>query len=173
MRHNSKRRARNAEAGELVSDGSWSGLKDFKACTSERGAVRRWRKGLAQDRAIQVRLAQARVAHLATADAQGRPHVVPVCFVHDGIRFYTPLDLKPKRVRPANLVRVRNVQANPNVALLIDEYSEDWNLLWYVLIRGEAAVLNKGKEYDKAHLLSSSLIHQFQRNKRPVNFHDA
>ncbi len=37
-----------------------------------------------------------RVARLATADAEGHPHLVPVCYAFDGERFYTPLDEKPK-----------------------------------------------------------------------------
>lgn len=95
-----------------------------------------------QNDAIEAKLKEARVARLATADAQGRPHVVPVCFAYDGRAFYIALDLKPKRVRPARLARVRNLQANPNVALLLDHYGEDWDQLWYVLIRGTAALLS-------------------------------
>ena len=54
-------------------------------------------------------IASQRVARLATADAQGRPHVVPVCFAFDSERFYIPLDSKPKSVAPTRLKRVRNI----------------------------------------------------------------
>lgn len=90
---------------------------------------------------VRARLARARVARLATVDVRGRPHLVPVCFVYDGRAFYTPLDAKPKRVAPRKLARVRNLRAHPGVALLVDDYREDWKRLWYVLVRGRAALL--------------------------------
>ncbi len=90
------------------------------------------------------------MARLATVDAAGRPHLIPVCFVYDGRFFYTPLDLKPKRVPPERLARVRNIRANPNVALLVDGYHDDWERLWYVLVRGKAALVERGPEHPKA-----------------------
>src|SRR5580700_11455254 len=91
--------------------------------------------------AVRARLEDARVARLATADARLRPHVVPVCFVYDGKVFYTAIDQKPKRVTPERLTRLRNILAVPQVALLIDQYDEDWAQLWYILIRGKAKLL--------------------------------
>jgi PPOX class probable F420-dependent enzyme len=66
---------------------------------------------------------------------------VPVCFACDASDLYTALDRKPKRFPPERLARVRNIRMNPNVALLVDEYLEDWSRLWYVLVRGRAAVM--------------------------------
>ena len=83
-----------------------------------------------------------RVARLATADAVGRPVVIPICYVFDGIAFYSAIDQKPKRVNPMRLQRVQNIRANPNVALVIDDYSENWSELAYVLIRGVAEIIN-------------------------------
>ena len=40
-----------------------------------------------------------RVGRLATADEEGRPHVVPICYAYDGRRIYTALDLKPSQAR--------------------------------------------------------------------------
>jgi PPOX class probable F420-dependent enzyme len=54
---------------------------------------------------------------------------------------YTALDRKPKRVSPERLVRVRNIRARPQVALLMDHYREDWSQLWYALIRGRARLV--------------------------------
>ena len=71
--------------------------------------------------AVQRMLKQARVARLATLDTEGRPHIVPVCFVYDGKAFYTAIDQKPKRVSPDRLVRMQNIRAISRVALLIDE----------------------------------------------------
>jgi PPOX class probable F420-dependent enzyme len=82
-----------------------------------------------------------RVARLATADADGNPHVIPVCYAFDGARFYTPLDEKPKRVAGDRLRRVSNIAARPAVALVIDRYDDDWSRLGYVLVRGHAALL--------------------------------
>src|SRR5438128_2679201 len=82
-----------------------------------------------------------RVARLATADADGSPHVVPVCYAFDGIRFYTPLDEKPKRVAASKLRRVRNIEARHEASLLIDQYDDDWSRLGYVLVYGHAEVV--------------------------------
>lgn len=95
-------------------------------------------------------LARARVAHLATADAAGQPHVVPIVFVVLDGRLYSPLDAKPKRVAVARLRRVRNLLANPRVAVVVDHYGEDWGRLGYVLWTGRASVLQAGDEAARA-----------------------
>lgn len=95
-------------------------------------------------------LSEQRVARLATADASGAPHVVPICFVCDGAHLYSALDLKPKRVPDRRLKRVRNILQNPKVAIVADRYSEDWNELAYVLIHGEAAILENEAERRRA-----------------------
>jgi PPOX class probable F420-dependent enzyme len=92
----------------------------------------------------------ARVAHLATADAKGQPHVIPVCFVFDGKNFYSTVDEKPKRVAPQKLKRIRNILENPQVSLVIDHYNEDWRKLTYVLLFGEARVLTSGVKHRNA-----------------------
>ena len=89
-------------------------------------------------------IAVHRVARLATADASGSPHVIPVCYAFDGVHIYSALDLKPKRVESRRLKRVRNILANPRVALVIDDYSEDWSALAYVLVHGTAELLDGG-----------------------------
>jgi PPOX class probable F420-dependent enzyme len=100
--------------------------------------------------AIQKRLKVARVARLATLDARNRPHIVPICFAYDGKFLYTALDQKPKRVPPERLARVRNIRAAPRVALLIDQYEDDWTQLWYVLIRGKAKLIPKSAQKEHA-----------------------
>jgi PPOX class probable F420-dependent enzyme len=101
---------------------------------------------------LRAKLEQARVARLATLDRRCGPHIVPICFVYDGNVFYTAIDQKPKRVTPERLARMRNIAANPQVALLIDEYKEDWTQLWYILIRGQAKLIpaREGKERAQA-----------------------
>src|SRR5262245_61241844 len=83
-----------------------------------------------------------RVAHLATANATCEPLVVPVCFAFDGECFFTPIDDKPRTVSASTLRRVQNILINPNVTLLLDDYSEDWSKLSYLLIRGTARILD-------------------------------
>jgi PPOX class probable F420-dependent enzyme len=101
-------------------------------------------------RVLQKKLKQARVARLATVDARGRPHVVPICFVYDGAVFYTAVDRKPKRVKAERLARVRNIAATHQAALLVDEYFGDWTRLWYVLVRGRAEKVEGTAERTRA-----------------------
>jgi PPOX class probable F420-dependent enzyme len=82
-----------------------------------------------------------RVARLATADAEGHPHIVPVCYAFDGIRFYIPLDEKPKKVDESKLRRVRNIEARHEASLLIDQYDDDWSRLGFILAHGHAGLL--------------------------------
>lgn len=91
--------------------------------------------------ALRKKITLAPVARLATMDAKGRPHIVPICFAYDGKVFFTAVDRKPKRVPSQRLVRVRNIREVSRAALLIDEYNEDWTQLWYVLIRGNAKLI--------------------------------
>jgi PPOX class probable F420-dependent enzyme len=81
----------------------------------------------------------APVARLATVDATGRPHLVPICFVLEGDTVYTAVDEKPKRSR--RLKRLANIEANPHVEVLIDHYDEDWSRLWWVRLRGVARIV--------------------------------
>jgi len=87
-----------------------------------------------------------RVARLATVDAAGAPHVIPICYAVLGECFYFIIDEKPKRTR-TGLKRLRNIAANPQVALVIDDYDEDWTRLAYLLVQGHAAVVEERGEY--------------------------
>ncbi|MEV6165854.1 TIGR03668 family PPOX class F420-dependent oxidoreductase [Streptomyces sp. NPDC052052] len=84
------------------------------------------------------RFAVARVAHLATADAAGRPHLVPVVFALDGDVVVLAVDHKPKRT--IRLKRLANIAANPSVCLLTDHYEDDWDRLWWARADGRARV---------------------------------
>ena len=99
---------------------------------------------------IKAKLKEARVARLATLDAQGHPHIVPICFAYDGRILYTAVDRKPKRVAPERLARLRHIQAEPQVALLIDQYEEDWTQLWYILVRGKAKLIPNSLPRERA-----------------------
>ncbi len=96
------------------------------------------------------RVAQARVARLATADADGRPHVVPMVFAlasgkdasetRCGDTVYSAVDAKPKR--SAALRRLANIAANPRLAVLVDHYEDDWDALWWVRADGTGRTLD-------------------------------
>src|SRR5260370_16343697 len=75
-----------------------------------------------------------RVARLATADSDGHPYIVPVCYAFDGTRFYTPLDEKPKRVDVSKLRRVRNIEARHEASLLIVPYYDHWPRFRFLLV---------------------------------------
>jgi len=93
-------------------------------------------------------LREARVGRLATADAAGRPLVVPVCYAFDGVRCYSAVDAKPKRTR--NLRRLSNIAENPAVSLVVDRWDEDWSQLCWVIVEGRAEVLTSGAQFSRA-----------------------
>lgn len=93
-------------------------------------------------------LREARVGRLATADAGGRPLVVPVCYVFDGTRCFSAVDGKPKSTR--NLRRLRNIADNPQVSLVVDVWDEDWSRLAWVIVEGRAEVLETGPAFTRA-----------------------
>lgn len=72
---------------------------------------------------------------------------MPIVYAFDGERLFTPIDAKPKRVGPRRLQRVRNIQANPHVAVIVDQYSDDWRKLAWVQVRGRALLVESGGEY--------------------------
>ena len=80
-----------------------------------------------------------RVARLATIDADGSPHVVPICFALDGDTLYTAVDEKPKSTRA--LKRLANIEANPQVEVVVDGWDENWSRLWWVRLSGVARVV--------------------------------
>lgn len=119
---------------------------------------------------IQSLVRNARVARLATIDFEEvKPHIVPVVFVFDGNSYYVPIDKKPKRDDdPEQLRRVRNIQKNPNVALLIDEYKEDWSKLFFIMIQGKGSLIGKStgqddvKKVRKTEVVSNQQLDQHQ-----------
>jgi PPOX class probable F420-dependent enzyme len=99
-----------------------------------------------------------RVARLATVDEHGQPHVVPIVYAFDGARLYTPLDAKPKRVEVNRLQRVKNIESNPQVAIIIDDYAEDWTQLAWVQIRGTASIIEHGDQHVKGVVLLQNTL---------------
>jgi len=105
-------------------------------------------------------VAEARVARLATTEADGRPHLVPLCFALEGDVLYSAVDRKPKR--SPRLRRLENVALHPEVTLLVDHYEEDWSRLWWVRLRGTARVLEEGPEHARALSLLAAKYEQYR-----------
>jgi PPOX class probable F420-dependent enzyme len=92
------------------------------------------------------RFAASPVLRLATAGADGRPHVVPCTFAVDNPgRIVIGIDSKPKS--STDLRRLRNIAENPRVSLLVDCYSDDWAELWWSRADGVATVEQSGAEH--------------------------
>ena len=91
------------------------------------------------------RFGAAKVARLATVTAANDPHLVPVCFAvdddADAPTIYSAVDAKPKTT--PDLKRLRNIEGNPRVTLLVDHYDDDWTKVWWVRVDGNATVENR------------------------------
>jgi PPOX class probable F420-dependent enzyme len=106
-------------------------------------------------------LERGRVGHLATADAAGAPHVIPVCYAVAGNTLYITVDEKPKR-QDIPLKRVRNILENPRTAFVVDRYDEDWRRLGWVMLRGAAEILDDGPEHDRAQAMLTARYPQYR-----------
>jgi PPOX class probable F420-dependent enzyme len=96
-----------------------------------------------------------RVAHLATANAEGHPSVIPICYAfHDAV-FYSAIDEKPKTLPSSRLQRIQNIRSNPHAALVIDDYSEDWEALAYLHVRCFAEILEPGASPEHSAAISA------------------
>ena len=107
------------------------------------------------------RFGSARIARLATVDADGQPHLVPLCFTLAEDRIVSVVDAKPKR--SVNLRRLANIRAQPRVSVLVDEYDEDWTRLWWVRADGAARVVEAGAERDDAVAALTAKYPQYER----------
>jgi PPOX class probable F420-dependent enzyme len=114
------------------------------------------------------RITTARVGRLASVDPSGRPHVVPICFAVSGDRVVSVVDQKPKRTM--QLRRLENIRRSPDVQLLVDNYDDDWSLLWWVRISGRGRVIDRGTTHEEAIDLLARKYRQYreQRPRGPV-----
>jgi PPOX class probable F420-dependent enzyme len=91
-----------------------------------------------------------RVGHLATAGADGAPHVMPVCYALDEAGVYFVADEKPKRRPAREMKRLRNLGENPRAAFVVDDYDDDWSRLAWVLVRGPARLVTEPRAHAAA-----------------------
>ncbi len=111
------------------------------------------------------RIDGAMVARLATVGADGRPHIVPITFALDEDTMFFAIDFKPKKT--ADLQRLRNIEANPSVSVLVDHYEEDWTKLWWVRADGTARIVIDGATFEKGISLLTQRYAQY-RSARPA-----
>ncbi len=119
---------------------------------------------------MRARVEQARVARLATVRPDGRPHVVPCCFVLSNEVLYSAVDAKPKST--SALRRLDNIRAVPWIAMLVDHYADDWAALWWIRIDGRARVIDSGPEFDHALQLLAGKYEQYLRDMPPPGHRD-
>lgn len=105
----------------------------------------------------------APVARLATVTADGAPRIVPVVFavimLDGGETIVHAVDHKPKSTR--SLARLRDIAAEPRVALLADDYSEDWSRLWWARADATATILDRDEDMDDAERAIDSLAERY------------
>jgi PPOX class probable F420-dependent enzyme len=107
----------------------------------------------------------ATVARLATVGHDGRPHIVPITFALDDDTIYFAIDFKPKKT--ADLQRLRNIEANPSVSVLVDHYQDDWTKLWWVRADGRARIVIDGAVFERGIALLERRYAQY-RSARPA-----
>jgi PPOX class probable F420-dependent enzyme len=110
---------------------------------------------------VRALLDRSRIGHLATADRQLRPHVVPFCYAREDDRLYFVVDEKPKQAGK-RLKRLSNIAENPAVALVVDVYDEDWRRLEYALVRGTAEIVTRPEEFQQALALLRARYPQYR-----------
>jgi PPOX class probable F420-dependent enzyme len=106
------------------------------------------------------RIEAAMVARLATIGRDGHPHIVPITFAVGDETLYFAIDFKPKRT--TDLQRLRNIEANPHVSVLIDHYEDDWTKLWWVRVDGRARIAVDGADFERALALLAERYSQYQ-----------
>lgn len=109
----------------------------------------------------------SRVGHLGTADARGRPLVVPFCFAFDGAVLFSAVDAKPKRAEPDRLARIRNIEENPRVCVVVDHYEDRWERLRHAIIHGRAEIVREGADYRRGIELLTAKYPQYRARPLP------
>ena len=115
-------------------------------------------------------ITSARIGHLSTASSTLQPYVTPVVFIVQKNNIFVPLDNKPKTKNVKQLKRVKNIEENPKVSFLVDHYEEDWTNLWFVMIIGNAMLVEMNgktqelrKEFRKIHSMFLKKYSQYTK----------
>lgn len=109
------------------------------------------------------------VARLATINPDGAPHLIPITFAGCGDPVHAlvfAFDHKPKSGKP--LRRIENIAARPAVCLLVDEWSDDWDRLWWVRADGAGEVLEDSDARREVGLDALASKYRQYREVRPA-----
>ena len=87
-------------------------------------------------------VARERVCRIATANAEGLPHLVPVCHVVAGGKLYVGSG--------DDAAKVRNLKANPKITVTVDLYSDYWAEIKGVMVQGTAKLIERGPAFQRA-----------------------
>ena len=106
------------------------------------------------------------LARLSTVTPTGLPHSIPICFaLSENDTIYTPIDSKPKASSKKTLTRINNINHNDDVVVLFDRYSQDWNELGYLMLKGKASIVqNRCENLDAVRLLKKRYIQYREQN---------
>ena len=86
-----------------------------------------------------------RIVRVATVSPRGVPHVVPVAHVLADGKLYFASDPGARKLR--------NLRANPQVAMTVDVYVDDWSHLMGVMIQGRARMFDRGPQWRRIRTL--------------------
>jgi nitroimidazol reductase NimA-like FMN-containing flavoprotein (pyridoxamine 5'-phosphate oxidase superfamily) len=105
-------------------------------------------------KAVEEFIRRERVCRVATTDAEGRPHVVPVChvFERDKIYFGSGTDAG----------KMKNLAANSRIAIAVDAYTDAWSHLRGVMVQGRARIIARGPEFRR---IRDALYAKYQQYK--------
>src|SRR3990170_4147255 len=87
---------------------------------------------------VRALLERERRGVLTTLDPDGTGHSVPVVFVVLGDEIVSPIDHKPKTGRV--MTRVKNIERDARLTLLVDHWDEDWTRLAWGRVRARAGI---------------------------------
>src|SRR2546422_4139847 len=96
-----------------------------------------------------------RVCRVATAGRLGMPHLVPVCQVVAGGKIYFASGNDGRKAL--------NLAENPQVAVTVDLYSEDWAHLKGVMVQGRARLIPRGATFRRIRALLYKKYPQYPR----------
>jgi nitroimidazol reductase NimA-like FMN-containing flavoprotein (pyridoxamine 5'-phosphate oxidase superfamily) len=96
-----------------------------------------------------------RVARVATVSSDGVPHNVPVCPLFEKNKIYFATERSARKVR--------NIEANPNVTVVFDDYTEVWEYVRGLMFQGKARIVNQ-KEFRELRKKIYAKYSQYERS---------
>jgi nitroimidazol reductase NimA-like FMN-containing flavoprotein (pyridoxamine 5'-phosphate oxidase superfamily) len=104
-----------------------------------------------------------RVARVATVTSDSVPHNVPVCPLFENNKIYFGTERGARKMR--------NIEVNPNVTVVFDDYTEAWEYIRGVMFQGKARVVN-AKEFQRFRKKIYAKYSQYER-RSPLGDRDS